>query len=100
MTTAAILDGRIWVFGGVGAGGWLNDVWSSSDGAHWVAQTLAAPWEPRDTEYSAEFQGALWIFGGKTEANDASPGYRADVWRMSRSATGTATRGRLHAEKR
>lgn len=75
----AAYGGRLWVFGGIGAGDTTrNDVWSTADGTVW-APAVPAPWSPRGAEHSAVFRGALWLFGGKTGRDD---GYADDVWTL------------------
>ena len=62
----AIADvfGRIFIFGGQGmvddhtgaSGTYLNDCWmSTNQGVSWTAQTLAAPWDIRDSLMSASY---------------------------------------------
>jgi hypothetical protein len=70
------------VFGGVGNDKALNDVWSSTDGVTWQLETGHAPWFPRGAQYSVEFGGKLWIFGGKTGTTYE---HADDVWFMRRN---------------
>jgi hypothetical protein len=78
---AAVYDGKLWVFGGVGKSKAVNEVWSSKDGTNWVQETASAPWFPRGGEYSVVYKNKLWIYGGKTGV-----GYDKadDVWFMSK----------------
>ncbi|MBI5090886.1 MAG: cadherin-like beta sandwich domain-containing protein [Candidatus Hydrogenedentes bacterium] len=66
-TTSAVYRNRLWVFGGFRAEPvWtnLNDVWYSSDGAHW--NELAAPtvWLPRHELSAYVFKDKLWVVAG------------------------------------
>ena len=64
---AAVLNGRIYVFGGgnyVPKYHALNDVWSSADGKHWRRETQAAPWAARLWFSSVVYREHLWVLGG------------------------------------
>jgi hypothetical protein len=42
-----------------------NDVWSSTDGAHWQLETSNAPWSPRGLiQGSVVFKGQMWVIAG------------------------------------
>jgi len=57
----------------------LNDVWSSTDGATWVLQTASAPWTPRKfMGAAADDQGHLFVAGGY---DGTGSGGLSDVWR-------------------
>ncbi len=77
---AAVLDGRIYVFGG---GNYVpeyeakNDVWSSGDGVHWEQVTAAAPWEPRLWFSTAVYRNRMWVLGGWKNNPSTNLG---DVW--------------------
>jgi hypothetical protein len=77
---AVVYDGKMWIFGGMGAEKTNNEVWSSEDGIAWE-ENRAAPWFPRGGEYSAVFDGKLWIYGGKT---GTTYDQADDVWFMTR----------------
>jgi N-acetylneuraminic acid mutarotase len=82
---AVVFRGRIWVLGGWGGdrdGRDLNDVWSSSDGAHWTRVTASAPWSGRNGHSAVVFNDRLWVLGGwgKGEKGD---GNLNDVWSSS-----------------
>jgi hypothetical protein len=84
----AVFDDKLWVFGGsapdrTGDASWLNDVWSSSDGATWSRETTAAPWSPRAAQYSVVFRDRLWIYGGKGIEANGRGGFADDVWAMT-----------------
>ncbi|MCP4173506.1 MAG: galactose oxidase [Fuerstiella sp.] len=77
---AAVLNGRIYVFGG---GNYVpeykafNDVWSSADGKTWRQETAHAPWHERLWFPSVVYRGQIWIFGGWS--NNPSTNW-GDVW--------------------
>ena len=77
---SAVYDGKMWIFGGMGATKATNEVWTSSDGIAWE-QIERAPWFPRGAKYSTVFNGKLWIYGGKTGTTYEQAD---DVWFMSR----------------
>ena len=45
--TCLTFGGNLWVIGGHGTSGSLNDVWSSVDGVTWTQATASAPWSAR-----------------------------------------------------
>jgi hypothetical protein len=57
-----VLDGRMFVVAGVGK----RDAWWSTDGRQWRELPTVIPGPPRGADYSAVFQNAFWIVGGKT----------------------------------
>jgi len=71
---AKVLDDRLWIVGGAT----LNDVWFSHNGIQWQ-QAPTPPWSPRTTNASVAFDGALWLFGGKTGTSET---VADEVWRM------------------
>ena len=76
---AAVLNDKIYLFGG---GNYTpvyhakNDVWSSTDGIHWICESEAAPWGPRLWFSSAVYRNRLWILGGWSKETDNY----GDVW--------------------
>ncbi len=73
---SVVFDGKIWVLGGYNKQGTeINDVWYSSDGAHWVQQTEHAPWSPRDLFVALVFKDKLWVIDGSRTG---------DVWVMEK----------------
>ena len=58
----AVLDDRLWVVAGCG----FRDTWSSADGLTWRQSDAEVPGPPRCADFSAMFQNAYWVFGGKT----------------------------------
>lgn len=80
------LNGQMWVLGGYNAG-WLNDVWSSSNGVTWTEVTSNAPWSARSGAGVVALNNQLWVLGG----NDASGTNSSvnDVWSSSNGVTWT-----------
>lgn len=78
---AVVFDGMMWVMGGCDSFTWSgpksvrNDVWYSTDGAHWTQKTAAADWSPRCMPAALAFHDTMWILGGL----DASQPFN-DVW--------------------
>ena len=77
--SGVVYDGKLWVIGGFrydSGSIFLDDVWSSTDGASWTEETPSATnWSGRFAHSSAVFDGYLWVLGG----NDGG-GPRNDVW--------------------
>lgn len=77
---AAVLNDRIYVFGG---GNYVpeykdfNDVWSSADGATWQQETDAAPWHGRLWFSSVVYRDHMWVTGGWSNNPSVNHG---DVW--------------------
>lgn len=77
---AAVLDGRLYVFGG---GNYVpeyhayNDVWSTADGIHWREEAKQAPWSERLWFSSVVYRGHLWVIGGWSNNPSQNLG---DVW--------------------
>jgi hypothetical protein len=64
---AAVLNNRIYVFGGgnyVPEYHAVNDVWSSADGINWTCETASAPWHERLWFSSVVYRDRIWIMGG------------------------------------
>lgn len=64
-------DGALWILGHGRWEGATNDVWTSSDGAHWRRVLAAAPWVARTYPGVAVTGGRVWVIAGA--------GHR-DVW--------------------
>jgi len=65
---AVVFKDKIWVLGGatrseIPPGTLFNDVWYSSDGAHWTLATAHAAWSPRRARECLAFDNKLWVFG-------------------------------------
>jgi hypothetical protein len=77
----AVFNGRLWVLGGLGGYGELNDVWSSADGVNWTSHTDAAPWPARYSHEVAVFNNRMWVLGGISySSTTSSMAYHNDVW--------------------
>lgn len=79
---------QLWILGGLcpGPGGrFRNDVWSSTDGAHWTPITTEAGWKPRMGAAAASWDGQLWLLGGAVSS--ASSGPQNDLWRSADGKT-------------
>jgi len=86
LSMSIVFRDRMWMMGG-----WYNgrlpdhaagnEVWSSSNGRDWTAETKAAEWSPRVAAALVEFKGKLWILGGTEDyyfGNSRS--LKNDVW--------------------
>ncbi len=63
-----VFNERIWVMGGFGERGALDDVWSFNTKEGWVNHPLKGPrWSPRCMFATTVFQGKIWIYGGVTK---------------------------------
>lgn len=77
---AAVLNGRMYVFGG---GNYVpeyfdyNDVWSSADGVHWRRETQSAPWHGRLWFPAVTYRNRIWVLGGWSNNPSVNHG---DVW--------------------
>jgi hypothetical protein len=76
--------GQMWILGGTESyyfgdqKSLKNDVWATSDGAHWKLVTEHAGWSPRAYHAAVVHDGKMWVMGG----GNYVPQYRAlnDVW--------------------
>jgi leucine-zipper-like transcriptional regulator 1 len=59
---------KIWVIGGWGDTGFMNDIWNSSDGVTWNPVTGTANFLPRSSHTSVVFDNGsglkMWVIGG------------------------------------
>jgi N-acetylneuraminic acid mutarotase len=74
-----VFKNKLWLFGGAMAvshdfipGKFMNDIWSSTDGLHWTAESGTAPWSPRENATMLVFNDNLYMFGGNGQG---------DIWR-------------------
>ncbi len=75
--TAVVFNNKIWVMGGYNISvGYLNDVWSSSDGKNW-SQEPQASWPARYLHAAVVFNNKIWVMGGYKTNN-----YWNDVWHI------------------
>ncbi len=75
----------MWIFGGKGVSGWLNDVWYSTDGTIWTRATASAQWRPREGLAAVVFNNKMWVIGGY----QGPVNYSSDVWYSTDGATWT-----------
>ncbi|MFC1736038.1 CehA/McbA family metallohydrolase [Candidatus Hydrogenedentota bacterium] len=75
---------RMWILGGaIGytseqgkwIDGFVNDVWSSTDGKEWEEVTSSASWAPRSSHSAVVHDEAMWILGGRDPKEKTG-----DVW--------------------
>lgn len=68
-------NNKLWVIGGFD-GEYLNDVWSSNNGAAWSKNSSAAPFKPRAGHACVIFANKIWLTGGFSDED----GFFDDVW--------------------
>ena len=78
-----IFKNKMWILGGQSGSSYLNDVFSSSDGAQWSRVTDNASWLGRYGHAAVVYDNKIWIMGG----NDNSSGDFKDVWTSSDGET-------------
>lgn len=78
-------NNKLWLFGGVSRVSkdfesleLKNDVWSSTDGLHWIKEVEKAPWSPRDSPQVLVIKGMLYLLSGQG---------LADVWQSTDGKT-------------
>lgn len=72
---SVVFNDKIWVLGGYSTGGFMNDVWSSSDGENWTCATDSASWSGRADFGAVVFGNRMWVLGGYSAS-----GRKNDVW--------------------
>lgn len=72
---AAVFNNKLWVIGGETEYGYVNDVWSSTDGVAWKGELKEAPFSARDGHQVVVFQNKLWLIGGGDDESTHN-----DVW--------------------
>jgi hypothetical protein len=76
--SSVVFAGKIWVIGGQNStGGYLNDVWNSSDGETWT-QAANGPFTARIFHTSVVFDNKIWVIGGCTNSDTGT--VVNDVW--------------------
>ena len=78
----------MWVFGGyfinpAGSDNFLNDVYSSEDGATWTQESNSASWSGRYGHAAVVYDDKIWVMGG----NDNESGDSNEVWYSSNGKT-------------
>lgn len=89
---------KLWLFGGVTKVSsdfesleMKNDVWSSTDGFHWVKEVARAGWSSRDSPQVMVLHDTLYLLGGQG---------LADVWRSTDGKNWTALSSEAAWKKR
>lgn len=62
--SSVVFDNAMWVMGGLGVNGFLNDAWYSTDGAHWSQANIQTQFLARLNHTSVVFNNAMWIIAG------------------------------------
>ncbi len=75
----AVLNGQLWLIGGSGDSGFMNDIWSSPDGVNWTQEASSAPFSARRDHQVVAFNNRLWLIGGV----DGPLSNRSDIWSSS-----------------
>lgn len=85
-------DGGLWVIGGAGSAGALDDVWRSPDGVAWTRAGGPAELGARTDAATAVLGGVLWVIGGDTPAaavDDVWWSLDGAEWHRTVASTGT-----------
>ena len=83
---AVVFNNELWVMGGLnsgldGSGRSQQDVWHSSDGAHWSLATDSAGWTRRVLPTCLAYGGKMWVIGGVAAGVDSGTSVLThDVW--------------------
>lgn len=77
MQGCVVLNGKMYVMGGVNLSTYYDDAWSSPDGVNWTRTTASIGLGGRVMFGCAVFNGKIWIAGG---GNNTWPYYYNDVW--------------------
>ncbi len=70
-----VYNNKMWILGGGSAEGYINDVWSSSDGINWTRVTPAAAWPGRKNHTPLVYNNKMWVMGGTDGVT-----VKNDVW--------------------
>lgn len=73
--TSLVFDGAMWVLGGIGPGGALDDAWYSTNGTRWTQAAIQNSFTSRYKHSSVVFNNAMWVIGGIQNGF-----YVNDVW--------------------
>jgi leucine-zipper-like transcriptional regulator 1 len=78
--TSLVYNNAMWVIGGANGllGGYLNDVWTSTNGSVWTQTASGASaniFPARDSHASVVFNNTMWVIGGVN-----GTGFLNDVW--------------------
>lgn len=87
----SVFGGKLWLTGGEVASttgtDFIDDVWSTLDGTTWVRENSSAAFWARGYHCMMVFEGNLWMFAGKTIAQDGGEVYLQDAWTSSDGVT-------------
>ena len=83
-----VYDGKMWILGGRNSYlmsnpsvySFLNDVWYSTDGVHWICAATGADWGRRTAHAGVVFNGKMWIIGGTYFNRYNQQVYCRDAW--------------------
>ena len=90
-------NGRLYVLGGYDSNKkypyYLNDVWSSVDGAEWRLETRDAEWPERYWHQVVSHQGRMYVLGGDQlggghQGNDVWSSVDGKVWQQETTSAG------------
>ena len=90
-------NGRLYVLGGYDSNKkypyYLNDVWSSVDGAEWRLETSDAEWPERYWHQVVSHQGRMYVLGGDQlggghQGNDVWSSVDGKVWQQETTSAG------------
>ena len=90
-------NGRLYVLGGYDSNKkypyYLNDVWSSVDGAEWRIETSDAEWPERYWHQVVSHQGRMYVLGGDQlggghQGNDVWSSVDGKVWQQETTSAG------------
>lgn len=66
--SSIVFSDKMWIIGGYKSSTYFNDVWSSTDGETWSRATNSAFSTGRSDFAMVDFDGKMWVLGGKTDA--------------------------------
>jgi hypothetical protein len=61
----------------------FNDIWSTTDGEHWIEEVKHAEWTPRRSISIIPFKGKYFLYGGWSPVG----GYKTDIWQSADGLT-------------
>ena len=97
--TTVVHDDKLWVIGGrksgTGSTGLMNDVWFTTDGAHWSAASPSAAFSKRQGHTTVVHNNKIWVIGGKSASaleNDIWSSVNGITWTRATSSAPFSTR--------
>jgi len=74
--TLTVFKNKLWLFGGAievlsdrTPSKFLDDIWSSDDGIHWILEANDAPWPACDYPRILVFKDSMYMIGGQAQAS-------------------------------